>query len=117
MRIFCLTLLVAIVATMSAPLPTAAASDIPWPAVSLSASAAPSRLPPGTAVTYTDTLTNAGDVAGMGVRLTHTLPDGFTYIAGTTGIYRDGILIGRTESRYCRSHVELERADCATASQ
>ena len=65
--------------------------------MSFSASASPSRLPPDATVTYSDTLTNTGDVTGSGVRLTHTLPTGFTYVAGSTGIYRDGILIGRTE--------------------
>ena len=97
MRILCRTLLVAIVATMSAPSPAAAAPNVPWPAVSLSASAAPSRLPPGATVTYIDALTNTGDVTGEAVRLTHALPTGFTYVAGSAGIYRDGILISRTE--------------------
>ena len=115
MRILCLTLLAAIVAATSASLPAAAAPGAPWPAVSLSASAAPSRLLPGATVTYTDALTNTGDVAGSGVRLTHTLPTGFTYVAGSAGIYRDGILIGRTEPTICRPHAELERADRAAA--
>ena len=97
MRVLCLALLAAIVAATPASLPAAAAPGAPWPAVSLSASAAPSRLLPGATVTYTDALTNTGDVAGSGVRLTHTLPTGFTYVAGSAGIYRDGILIGRTE--------------------
>ena len=97
MRILCLTLLVAIVASMSAPLPAAATPNVPWPTVSLSASAAPSRLPPGATVTYTDALTNTGDGAGSGVRLAHTLPEGFAYITGSASIYRDDILISRTE--------------------
>ena len=97
MRILCLTLLAAIVAATSASFPAAAAPGAPWPVVSLSASAAPSRLLPGATVTYTDALTNTGDVAGAGLRLTHALPIGFTYVAGSAGVYRDGILIGRTE--------------------
>jgi uncharacterized repeat protein (TIGR01451 family) len=97
MRILCLALVVAIVTAPPAPLPATAAPGAPWPTVSLSASAEPSRLPPGATVTYTDALTNTGDVAGSNVRLAHTLPAGFTYIAGTAGIYRDGILINRTE--------------------
>ena len=97
MRLLCLALLVAIVAATPASLPAAAAPGAPRPAVSLSASASPSRLPPGVTVMYTDALTNTGDVAGSGVRLTHVLPTGFTYVAGSARIYRDGTLIGRTE--------------------
>jgi uncharacterized repeat protein (TIGR01451 family) len=97
LRILRLTLLVAIAATMSAPLSAAAGPGAPWPAVTLSASAKPSQAPPGATVTYTDALTNTGDVAGSGIRLTHALPTGFTYVAGSAGIYRDGILIDRSE--------------------
>jgi uncharacterized repeat protein (TIGR01451 family) len=97
MRLLRLALLAAIVAATPASLPAVAAPGAPWPVVSLSASAAWRRLLPGATVTYTDALTNTGDVAGMGVRLTHMLPAGFTCIAGSTGIYRDGILIGRPD--------------------
>jgi uncharacterized repeat protein (TIGR01451 family) len=97
MRIICLVLVAAIVTATPAALPAAAAPAAPLPAVSLSVSATPSRLPPGATVTYIDALTSTGDVAGQGVRLTHRLPAGFTYVAGSAGIYRDGILIDRAE--------------------
>ena len=100
---------------MSAPLSAAAAPGAPWPAVTLSASAKPSQAPPGATVTYTDALTNTGDVAGSGIRLTHALPTGFTYVAGSAGIYRDGILIGRDRAHRLRRHADLERADRAAA--
>ena len=73
--------------------PISAAPDIPYPVVTLGASVSPSSVLPGGAVTYSDVLTNAGDVAGADVVLTHTLPTGFSYISGSARIYRDGILI------------------------
>ncbi len=69
------------------------APAMPWPVVSLSASVSPSSVPAGATVTYSDVLTNSGDQAGLGVSLAHTLPAGFTYVSGSTHIYRDGILI------------------------
>ena len=81
MRVLCLTLLAAIVVATSASFPAAAAPSAPGQAVTLSASAEPSRLLPGATVTYTDALTSTGDVAGSGIGLTHALPAGFTYVA------------------------------------
>ena len=71
----------------------AAAPAVPWPVVSLSAGVSPSSVPTGATVTYSDVLTNSGDQAGLGVSLAHTLPSGFTYVSGSTHIYRDGIEI------------------------
>ncbi len=70
--------------------------DVPWPVVSMSASASPSSVVTGGAVTYRADLTNSGDVPAFNVGLSFTLPSGFSYSWGTTTIYRDGILIGRT---------------------
>ncbi len=70
-----------------------AAPDVPWPVVSLSASVSPSSVAPGAKVTYSDVLTNSGDEPGWNVQLTHTLPAGFSYVAGSARIYRDGIEI------------------------
>ena len=70
-----------------------AAPDLPYPVVSLSASVSPGSVAPGGIVTYSDALTNSGDVAGLHVRLAHTLPAGFSYVSGSACIYRDGILI------------------------
>jgi uncharacterized repeat protein (TIGR01451 family) len=63
------------------------------PVVSLSTSANPSTVTAGGVVTYSDALTNSGDDPGLGVKLSHTLPSGFSYISGSAGIYRDSILI------------------------
>ena len=82
---------------MSAPLSAAAAPGAPWPAVTLSASAKPSQAPPGATVTYTDARTNTGDVRGVGhtadARVAHRLH----LHHQLHGIYRDDILISRTE--------------------
>ncbi len=71
----------------------AAAPDVGWPVVSLSASVSPNTVAPGGTVTYSDVLTNSGDVAGLDVSLAHTLPAGFSYVSGSARIYRDGIQI------------------------
>jgi len=99
MRILCLAILASIVAALpaAAPLPAAAAPNVPRPVVSVSASASPSQVLPDATITYTDVLTNSGDVAGSGVRLAHTLPSDFNYVAGSASVYRDGILIDVTD--------------------
>ncbi len=89
-----LTFLLVVLALLPTAPAAAVSPDVQWPVVSLSAGVSPSTLAAGGVVTYSDTLTNSGDVAGLDVRLAHTLPSGFSYVAGSARIYRDGIQIG-----------------------
>ena len=58
--------------------------DIPWESVPLQHIPLQDSFISQNAVTYTVTLTNYGDTDAKDVYITHALPDGFTYVAGST---------------------------------
>ena len=89
MRNALLCLLAALLLTLS----TNASAGVPYPVVTLSKTVSPNSVAPAAAVTYNITLTNSGDVAANDVSVTDMLPAGFSYRAGTTRIYRNGVLI------------------------
>lgn len=93
-----LSLLVLLLGLQERPQPASArtlvAPDVPWPVVSLGASASPSHVSPAGAVTYRLDLTNSGDVAAADVSIVHTLPPGFSYQWGSAVLYWNDIAIG-----------------------
>ena len=64
--------------------------------LSLETTVAPATVLAGQPITYTLTLRNTSAADVLGVRIQHRLPDGFTYVAGSTQILNNDTLIART---------------------
>nr|MBC7246051.1 DUF11 domain-containing protein [Chloroflexota bacterium] len=67
------------------------------PQLALSKSATPSTVAAGGRVTYTITLTNAGNEPAEGITIRDALPDGFTYLPGTSRITVNGVTVSTTD--------------------
>lgn len=67
------------------------------PQLALSKSASPSTVAIGWRVTYTITLTNAGNEPARGITIKDTLPDGFTYLPGTSRITVNGVTVSTAD--------------------
>ncbi|RME85481.1 MAG: DUF11 domain-containing protein, partial [Caldilineae bacterium] len=66
---------------------------LPYPVVTLGKFASPAWVKPYEQVTYTITLSNNGDVAATGVKVWDTLPEGFSYVRGSSRVYYNSLLI------------------------
>ncbi len=76
---------------------TAAEPRAPWPVVTLAKQVDKSWVQPAAQVTYTITLTNAGDIAATDVTVTDLLPAGFSYVRGSTQIRSNDALISTAD--------------------
>ena len=94
-----------------------AAPDLPYPVVSLSASVSPGSVAPGGIITYSDALTNSGDVAGVDVRLAHTLPAGFSYVSGSARMVSRWYPDRQRRPRHLRKYPGLGRPGGPRATQ
>lgn len=90
----CLAALAFGVCVLLLPGLTVAASG---PAVTLAKSASPTNVVAGGVVTYTITLANSGDEAAQGVRVTDTLPAGFTYRPGSSRVTINGASVSTAD--------------------
>ncbi|MBX7233634.1 MAG: DUF11 domain-containing protein [Caldilineales bacterium] len=63
------------------------------PAITLAKTVDPPAVLPGQTVTYTITLTNQGDAEARAIAVTDTLPAGFSYVAGSSRVEANGLLM------------------------